>query len=1353
MPLAEAESRPHTPPLTLKLLGEAALVHVAADQAVRTVLGSGKPLALLAYLSRYPGRRAARDHLLELLWSDLDNDHGRNALRQAVWYLRQRVGDTTIETRDGIVALPTPIASDVGDFEEAIASHHLDRAVNLYAGPFLPDFAISGGAEFETWADRERQHLASLFFRSVDALARQQLSEGHFQTAIAVARRARDLEPLSEPAWRLLLEALVSAGDSVSAGVEAHELERLFKDEGLSIEPSTMELVRRAQQLPPTPTGSRSGRASLVAELVAREKEFSAVLAAWEKARTGHGSHILISAPAGLGKTRLLDDVSSRLRANGTQLVSLRGRHGETHISYAFVSRLADTLSKLPGAVGIEPACAQTLVAINPSLASHFNASPFSAAEPEALRLRVIALRALLAAVSDERPTALLVDDLHWIDQPSLQVLGGLGSGISDSRTLLVTATRPIDRGPIHNSALLSLSLSALNPDATAQLVASLGSLPTSAWSREFLDTLYHTTQGAPLLILEALKLAMERNTLQLRDGLWTCYDPEALIAGLRTGGPLRHRVSEMGGEDRWILLILAVSGAALDRGTLREIAGCSEETLDDELTSLVQRGFVARVGDAFEAGHDEIAELALEMTDPGLIDVAHGAIGRVLLEQANDDARELVRSGQHLAAAGDQRRLASAFRRRLWLAQKEGDRRRTQELAGEFLGRKKTPEAVKSLVRRIPVYMRLGLTSTTRVIGGLATAAAMVAVPAWLSLRPEPGPPDATLLLFDRTSDSPGGVYSVPIRSDDWDVGRPIDPVRSGAVIQGLRLGVHTQSVSTHPSARRWAVARLAPDSGGLDLYLVDEARGSRRVTDDPGDDVNPSWSPDGARIVFQTSRWAPGGRYDLATVDVSSGDPGDIMPLLRSEDTAYTQPRWSPDGTRVAYRVRQQSASARLCWISVDGQDRKCYRYPGSSTRLVSLSWSGPHQLVAVLDSLGTRGVTLLNLETGLFSPLGDSFGDVANVFASPDGGWLAAEVYDDYHIRTVILPMGQPELARELVTGTDVKTRSVLAWAVEPSRLHSLHRIEIEEPKSGVPLYSPFRLRALGYDARDSTVDAALLRWASADTTIAVVDGDGLLRPQRVGETVVHVTAGGWRHDSALIRVVQNAHRYVFHEQWADLDSTRWRSFGMPMPAVRVGPGSINAMWNRGDSTFDSGMYSLREYEASAGLGVEAYISGPITLDRWQNLTLALTPNIDTVILKGWDHVSGAMPVDPQPGACWVEYADGASLEAGSQLDDMLRISTGLLPRHLVLEPPLRHTGWHRLRLQIFPDGSCGVALNDVPLARATGHVNLDRPFRLYLGSRSYETVMLFGPLEVWEGMKGDVDWRTLKDVTSH
>ena len=72
----------------------------------------------------------------------------------------------------------------------------------------------------------------------------------------------------------------------------------------------------------------------------------------------------------------------------------------------------------------------------------------------------------------------------------------------------------------------------------------------------------------------------------------------------------------------------------------------------------------------------------------------------------------------------------------------------------------------------------------------------------------------------------------------------------------------------------------------------------------------------------------------------------------------------------------------------------------------------------------------------------------------------------------------------------------------------------------------------------------------------------------------------------------------------------------------------------------------------------------------------------------------------------------------------------------------------TGWHRYRIPILPDGTCGVALDGKPIWRSRDILPFDVRYRVALsGNSARTTISAAGPLTVWQGVKQDIDWSTI------
>jgi TolB-like protein/DNA-binding SARP family transcriptional activator/Tfp pilus assembly protein PilF len=170
--------------------------------------------------------------LVAWLWPERDVEHARNLLNQGVHALRKAMGeDAIISAHDELRLDSAAVACDVVAFEDAIAAGELDRAMGLYAGPFLDGFHLPGASEFEHWADGERDRLRRSYARSLESLA--QRAEAREEWGIAVERwRSLATEELYNARVTLrLMRALDAAGDRAGALQQARVHTALLQQE------------------------------------------------------------------------------------------------------------------------------------------------------------------------------------------------------------------------------------------------------------------------------------------------------------------------------------------------------------------------------------------------------------------------------------------------------------------------------------------------------------------------------------------------------------------------------------------------------------------------------------------------------------------------------------------------------------------------------------------------------------------------------------------------------------------------------------------------------------------------------------------------------------------------------------------------------------------------------------------------------------------------------------------------------------------------------------------------------------------------------------------------------------------
>jgi DNA-binding SARP family transcriptional activator len=1317
---------PDSPPVILRTFGAAGLYASGGSQLI---LGPGKPLALVIYLALTPGRRISREFLMELLWAHLEPDRARNAFRQMLFHLRRVLGENALSGTEEL-ALACAIDIDRDRFLAAAESGKLEAAVDAYTGPFLPEFAAPGGANFERWADLERDRLQTTFIRIAELLVRRWLNESRFRDAQRLARRVRDEVPDSEPAWRLLLESVVAGRDFVAAAVEAQALENHAAAEGVTLERATTLAIARARQVAPGANDTEA-EAALVAELTGREREFSIITVAWDAVRAGRERHIHLTAPAGLGKTRLLRDGAARLRAGGARVVELRGLPGDRDIPYAFAGELALALVALPGAAGIAPASASALIGLNPALSSRLSGAPDNSIGDEAHRRRIQSLSDLIQSAAYEQPFALVIDDLHWLDLESYRMLEAIFARLAGAHILCLTAARP-ERVPAGEQVSI-VSLAPLTLANVGSFVTALGALPDQApWGQRFVHGLHEATRGSPLLILESLRLAIDEEILELDAAGWHCPNPARLESLLVAAEALRRRVRALPDEEQWVLALLATAGMPLDSELLAAQLGITSPDFARTLASLERSGLVMRTEAGWIPAHDEIAEAGRDAIDPARRKVAEITVGKLLVNSAGDDPQRLLRGIRHFVAAGDNERIRVHFRRYAQLSRARRDVRSFRALAAEILADDPASPRVRALVRALPPHWRAGLWSRTRV--GLAVAAVLIFSVGTLAISRARDARDALLQTLMYADSSRIAAYPA-----EWD-GRvsPVAPVRGAMTYDADMLGFDLPPVIS-PDGRSVAWTKDMGDSTTLDIWIRTPA-GTRRLTRQIRDDVVYSWVPDGSAVVGMTNRWTSpsAGNYDIAVFDTATGAARQITSGPDHDGGPFV----SPDGTRIVFLRETAKRGTLLCVITFDALGEPECRLIGGNSVVGLLGWSSLTAMVVAVTNKATRPLVLYDWERNESVTLLGPY--VTSWAMSPDRRWVvsAAETDGIRGLRDWIVPVDHPSNARR-VDRIAPGPSPMRWWQGSTDRSLLIDRIEFTDTSRTLLRGVGTRLgvRALSAAGVEIPVHAPV-RWSSSDTLVASVDSTGDVQAHKAGTVTVTASLAGWRAVSAHFAVRGAAPVTVLDERWTDDWHVRWILFGDPLPTLATGPEGIRGMWNNGDGTFPSMVVLRRSLSARDGLGVEVRLSTPITRDNWQRAHTAFFPGIDTLALQRGDPKKApASPGDVSAG-CGANFPVASGTHAHSVLSAQTNVSEAIEMGAAAAQ--LASGKWWTLRVQILPDGRCGIAVNNKVVWLSAGAISLAREFRLRLGDESYGATLLHGPLQIWTGVRTDINW---------
>ncbi|MEP7001013.1 MAG: AAA family ATPase, partial [bacterium] len=317
-----------------------------------------------------------------------------------------------------------------------------------------------------------------------------------------------------------------------------------------------------------------------------------------ERALDSHGGTLLVSGEAGVGKSRLVRDMVERARASG--FVTLQGACFEAERAQPYgpvldlVRVLSITATPALAAHYFAPAGAE-LVTLFPELRSIFpDVTPRAAFDPEEDRRRLFhSLTEAVHALGRVQPLLIVIEDVHWSDDATLDLLLFLARSIGPRRVVLVLTFRS-DEVEARLARLLAdfdrarnaseISLRPLDqPEIAAMLCAIFGA--DSAFESSFIGSLHALTEGNPFFVEEVLKALVVDGDLVRVDSGWRARPLEHVRVPRTATEAVGRRLAGLSEAAREVASVAAVAGRRFDFDLLRALTPHS----DAQLLSLVK--------------------------------------------------------------------------------------------------------------------------------------------------------------------------------------------------------------------------------------------------------------------------------------------------------------------------------------------------------------------------------------------------------------------------------------------------------------------------------------------------------------------------------------------------------------------------------------------------------------------------------------------------------------------------------------------------------------------------------------------------------------------------------------------
>ena len=617
--------------LTFRLLGG---LTISREGQPVSSFHSRKEEALLSYLA-VTGKPHTRLFLAGLFWGDLPDSRALANLRRALTHLRSAAGEHLHITRQVVeFDRESDYWLDVEVFERQVRKsaslqvgrsasgrmRELGEAVALCRGDFLSGFYVKDCPAFDEWVFGERERLRRLAIETLRTLIAIHRERGEYPAAIDYVQHLLTLDLWLEETHRELMGLLALSGQRSAALAQYEQCRRLLAEE-LGLEPleETRALYERLVNWETGKLGNYAANSQIHnhADLpfVGRGEEHARLLSVWEHIQKGQGKLTLVEGEAGIGKTRLVEEVTRYAKVQGA--VTLRGRCYEFGDSVPYQS-IAEALrasifrdsrftshdSRLTFQKVPEVWLAE-LARLLPELRENHPDLPAPIqVSGEAARQRLFEAVARFLRSFSNFPIILFLDDLHWADRTTLDLLHYLTRQVAAEPVWILGTYRPeevdldhqltrLRQGLSRDGLVHHLSLKPLTPGAVGALTRALVG---DEQEHPPLETfLYRESEGNPFILVETIANLCEEGTLEWGEGgNWLWRGPPERSALLRSVRDIvLQRVGRLNKPARQYLNLAAVIGRQFDISLLETAAGQEAAAVDEALVEWLERGLV----------------------------------------------------------------------------------------------------------------------------------------------------------------------------------------------------------------------------------------------------------------------------------------------------------------------------------------------------------------------------------------------------------------------------------------------------------------------------------------------------------------------------------------------------------------------------------------------------------------------------------------------------------------------------------------------------------------------------------------------------------------------------------------
>jgi predicted ATPase len=389
-------------------------------------------------------------------------------------------------------------------------------------------------------------------------------------------------------------------------------------------------------------------------EMIGRENELGSLKNLIDKLKKGIGQSVVITGEAGIGKTRLVNELRNLCHdLNFLEGSCLYQTGADPYLPFldvinSYIERtnsltIKEKLSREIGATGLGSVLLQS------------EESSDMGGKLEYERIRIFEyITNTIITISKDKPTVIFIDDIHWADAGTIHLFHYLSRNIKANPIMIIGAYRPEEIGldvehPLHEvlqrmrkeNLIEEIGLDRLSKKETSAMISSF--LKRGDPPKNFVTTIFKETNGNPFFIEEVLNSLEEEDLIGYSKDEWTF--PRKIMIPSSVRETLHRRLNKLNKNDRNVLDVAAVIGDRFDLDVLLEVLGNEEAILDSierlRKAHLIEESEGER--ELYRFHHDKISEVVYNELSKPKLRFLHKRIGETLEMIHKDSLTDMV--------------------------------------------------------------------------------------------------------------------------------------------------------------------------------------------------------------------------------------------------------------------------------------------------------------------------------------------------------------------------------------------------------------------------------------------------------------------------------------------------------------------------------------------------------------------------------------------------------------------------------------------------------------------------------------------------------------------------------------